>query len=511
MVSIKNSLLVLSIILAIVGAFDAGYLAWEHYQNTIPPCTVGIFSDCGQVLTSKYAIFFGIPLALIGLVHYLLEATALAIIYVTKKSKFKILAVLLSAVGFVSSLYFMFLMFVVLKAICIYCLGSALISIIIFLIVPNIFLRERKLIVLQTFFYGYKFLMKPILFLFNPEVVHVNMSLTGEVLGEFWLTKKFMHYLIHYQHPNLQQQIAGINFSSPVGLAAGFDYHAQLTQILPEIGFGFGSLGTITNLSYEGNPRPMLGRLPKSKSLMVNKGFKNLGAKNTILKLQNLKYSYPVGVSIGRTNSDALATQSKSIKDIVHTFKSFEESKVKHQYYELNISCPNLKGDVSFYPPNNLDELLSAVDRIELTRPVFIKMPIEESDANTLLMLKVIARHKVAGVIFGNLTKNRQNKSLDPHEVAKFPVGNFSGKPCFDRSNELISLCYKNFGRKLIIIGCGGVFNTNDALEKIRRGATLVQLITGMIYEGPQLISQINMGISDYLVNNNLKKISEIK
>jgi dihydroorotate dehydrogenase len=130
-----------------------------------------------------------------------------------------------------------------------------------------------------------------------------------------------------------------------MGLAAGFDYEARLTQSLFPWGFGFQTVGTITNNPYEGNPRPMLGRLPKSKSLMVNKGFKNLGAETTAKKLKGLTFKIPVGISIGRTNSPKLTTQEESIKDILIAFRKFEKEKIKNAYYELNISCPNLYGD----------------------------------------------------------------------------------------------------------------------------------------------------------------------
>jgi dihydroorotate dehydrogenase len=263
------------------------------------------------------------------------------------------------------------------------------------------------------------------------------------------------------------------------------------------MGFGFETVGTITNLPYKGNPKPRLGRLPKSKSLMVNKGFKSSGADFVSEMLSDKNFDIPVGISIGRTNCINLKTQKQSVADIVEAFKTFENAKVKNAYYELNISCPNLihAGSVSFYPPKNLEELLVAIDKLKLKKPVLIKMPIEKSDREVLAMLKVIAKHSPVGVIFGNLQKDRNHKSLDKTEVKKFKVGNFSGKPTFDRSNELISLAYKKYKDRFVIVGCGGVFNASDAWEKITRGASLIQLITGLIYEGPQLVSQINQGL----------------
>src|SRR3989344_4664196 len=338
----------------------------------------------------------------------------------------------------------------------------------------------------------YQNLIKPILFKIDPELVHVHMVRVGQLCGHINFVKQLLQTIYAYKDPKLTQKIAGITFTNPIGLAAGFDYEARLTQVLVSIGFGFGTVGTITNMAYPGNSRPILGRLPKSKSLMVNKGFKNEGAKIVAQKLSHLHFPHPVGISIGRTNSLTLKTQKQSIADIIKCFDTFLTSSVNNAYYELNISCPNLVGDISFYPPKNLRELLTEIEKLKLTRPVFIKMPIEKTNKEFESMLDVVTHFPITGVIIGNLQKNHQDPALDPVEVKKFDRGPFSGKPCWNRSNELICLTYKRFGKKLTIIGCGGVFSAEDAYTKIKLGASLVQLITGMIYEGPQLIGQIN-------------------
>ncbi len=356
----------------------------------------------------------------------------------------------------------------------------------------------------------YTQLLKPVLFKCNPELVHTSVVRIGEGLGKCGPAKKLLHQKLVHPSPLISQNLLGHFFASPFGLSAGFDYEARLTQILPALGFGFTTVGTITNLPYGGNAGPMLGRLPKSKALMVNKGFKNLGADKTISRLSGLTFEVPVGISIGRTNSIALATQAQSITDIAFAFTKFEGSLVKHTHYELNISCPNLVGSVTFYPPKNLEELLRVVDGLQLSRPLLVKMPIEKSDKEVLAMLAVISEHRVAGVIFGNLQKDRSHPSLFPDEVAKFPKGNFSGKPTYDRSNELISLAYKHYSGRLLIVGCGGVFTTEDAVEKIRRGASLVQLITGLIYKGPQLVSQMNKELALYIKRAGYKSITEL-
>ncbi len=351
-------------------------------------------------------------------------------------------------------------------------------------------------------------MLKPLLFKFDPEDVHETITTTGEWLGKSQVIQLFLKRNFRISDPCLLQKYDGIMFENPIGLSAGFDYEAKLPQITPSLGFGFQTVGTITYSSCPGNPKPRLGRLPKSQSLLVNKGFKNLGVIATAKKMQGKNFAIPIGVSIGRTNDPHLG-QKESIKDILKAFAEFQEFQVQNAYFELNISCPNLFGNVNFYAKQNLHDLLCEIDRLKLHKPLYIKMPIILSNSEILNMLDVIARHKVQGVIIGNLQKDRSDPSLVSEEVAKFPTGNFSGKPTFSRSNELIALTYKHFKGILLIIGCGGVFTAEDAYTKITLGASLVQLITGLVFNGPQLIYTINKGLIKILKQNNLQNISQ--
>lgn len=499
-------LFVIIIALTCVGLIDASFLTYEHFTDAIPPCTTNpLFSDCGTVLRSEYAKIFSIPLAVVGVLYYGSLLTFLAI----PGNRLKACAVFLSTVGFLSSLYFVYLQIFVIHAICIFCFASATISTILFFLIQIKFYKQRKQCCIFFSMMFYTYIAKPIFFQINPEIVHDFMTRIGNLMGIFFIAKLITSYMFQYKNPILEQTVADIHFSNPIGLAAGFDYEARLTQILPCIGFGFETVGTITNHPYGGNPKPILGRLPKSKSLMVNKGFKNLGTRKTIKIISHLQFNFPLGISIGRTNSKDIQTQQDAIQDIVDSFMAFEKSRVRHTYYELNISCPNLFGKVEFYSEKNLDELLTAVDKLKLSRPLFIKMPIERSNDETLIMLKVISDHSPVGIILGNLQKDRGNPALIQSEVRKFSVGNFSGKPTFNRSNELIKLAYQHFGNKLIIIGCGGVFSAKDAYEKVTLGASLVQLITGMVFQGPQLISQINIELVELLKRDGFNHLSE--
>lgn len=509
--------ILLLILLSLLGIADATYLTYEHYQQVTPPCTVNRFlpiaSDCGKVLRSSYSSMFGVPLAVFGIIQYFLLLIALITLIIYRKKILTYWLILQSMVGAVFSLYFMYVQLVILKSICIYCTWSAIISFSIFFLVCKIFQKERFSLRLNIIAFLYQNIMKPVLFLLDPEFIHNLMVARGELIGKTFV-KNYFDWKLNYQSYKLKQKIAGINFGSPIGLAAGFDYEARLTQILYSLGFGFQSIGTITNLLYEGNPKPRLGRLPKSLSLMVNKGFKNLGAEATAKKLVLSEvegFKVPLGISIGMSNNKSINNTSEAIKDIINTFKIFEKDKVKNSYYELNISCPNLiNTKADFYKPLNFSKLLQSIKRLKLKKPLFIKMPIDKTNQQFLVILKIISQFSfVKGVIIGNLFKDRKSLLLNKQEVSKFKVGYFSGKPCETRSNELIKLTYKKYKNKLIIIGCGGVFSGQDAYKKIKLGASLVQLITGMIFQGPQLISQINLELEELLEKDGFKNITD--
>lgn len=477
----------LLLVLALVGVLDAGYLVYEHYSNFIPPCPAhGTWIvDCGAVLRSQYSEIFGIPLALLGLLHYAL--LTIWVSFVPKKWA-KYLALLESCAGAVFSIYLVYLQLGVVHAICLYCMVSALVSFIIFGFAIKFFSEQRQKIVIRIGNIIYQNLLKKCLFLLDPEFVHVAIARLGEAM--WWMPRG-----LRAKIPELSQNILGIDFELPIGLAAGFDYEGRLTRSLADLGFGFQSIGTITNEPWIGNAKPRLGRLPKSKSLMVNKGFRNPGSKVIISKIKDQRFQIPVGISIGDAQGE--------VKEIIAAFKKFEQ--VKNSYFELNISCPNLLHAKEL----DLDKLFLSVDKLKISKPIFVKMPINKTDKEFLDLLKLSAKHKFAGVIIGNLQKDRTDKSLDAQEVTQFSVGNFSGKPTFERSNHLIKLAYKSFKKRFVIIGCGGVFSAADAYVKIKNGASLVQLITGMIYQGPFLIADINFGLKELLEKDGYKNVSE--
>ena len=359
----------------------------------------------------------------------------------------------------------------------------------------------------------YKNLIKPILFLQDAEKVHDKTSTIGEVLGTYSFTKDMLSKTFSYkENPILKQTIDGITFGNPIGLSAGFDYDGHMSEVLKSIGFGFNTIGTVTAKPYDGNTKPRLARLPLSKSLLINKGFKSDGVEKVKerLKSKNLKTT-PTGVSIGSSNLPEINTISKAIDDYLITFKSLlNEDYIK--YFELNISCPNASMSESFANSQNFNELTKEVMKLKTDKPIYVKMANGISTEVSLDLMRIGIENSMSGFIFSNLVKDRSNKYFNKTEIEKIKKlkGNFSGKPTEENSLKLITSAYKRYGNNTTIIGCGGIFSAQDAYKKIKAGASLVQLITGIIYEGPQLIEEINEDLVRLLRKNRYETIKEV-
>jgi dihydroorotate dehydrogenase len=355
--------------------------------------------------------------------------------------------------------------------------------------------------------------IKPLLFRHDPEWVHDRALIIGKRFGNSRIMRAILRAFFVRKYANLQQNIAGIDFALPVGLSAGFDKNGELLGVLPTLGFGFTQVGTVTLHSYEGNPPPRLYRLPQSKSIVVYYGLKNEGvlpimdrvrASRTSIPLEN----FPISISIGKTNSNATCTEEAGITDYVSCLQMVQDSG-QGDFYTLNISCPNTFGGEPFTTPERLEKLLAAIqEKSKPNKPLFIKMPINLPWEEFHKLLEVCDQHGVDGVIIGNLNKNHTDPTVKD-SIPDHVRGGLSGLPTKELSNNLIAKTYAMYGKRFVIIGVGGVFTAKDAYEKIRLGASLIQLITGMIYEGPQLIATINQGIARLLERDGFSHISE--
>lgn len=361
----------------------------------------------------------------------------------------------------------------------------------------------------------YKYIIKPILFRFDAEEVHNSFTKLGEFFGKSSLIKRFISLFLKYENGDLEQNLFGLKFNNPVGLAAGFDYNAKLTNVLDSVGFSFESVGTVTFSPYEGNMKPRLVRLPNSQSLLVNKGFKSHGIHRVLSEINMWdENNFNVGISIGATNSEKCSTDKLQIKDIIQSFEYLKNSSIidKFAYLELNISCPNVLGSGSLADPINLRKVLNEIRKLKIEKPLFVKFQLEIDWELAKKLIKIMIEYNVDAIILSNLLKHRDTGLINEKDLdnIKELKGNFSGKPTFNLSNDLISKVYLEFGDKIKIIGLGGIFSAEDAYRKMELGASLVQLITGMIYEGPQLIGDINKGILSIMRSKGFRNISEV-
>jgi dihydroorotate dehydrogenase len=358
--------------------------------------------------------------------------------------------------------------------------------------------------------FAYKNFAKPVLFQIDPKTMHEHALIMSRWSGTQGWLKSLTHASFAYGHPALEHKILGTTIAAPIGLAAGYDYELALPQFAGSLGLGWQTVGSITLGAYAGNQPPMYGRLPQSKSLWVNKGFKNPGVKEAKRRLLEQEFSVPVGMSIGATNRAYTSTE-ELIEEYVQAFKVAKTIK-SLTYFELNVSCPNLHTKIDWSEPKKLERLLKAVDGCNLSKPVLIKMPIDITGAVLVEMLKVIRKHNIQGIILGNLTKKRENPAIWRSELSAIPPqgGGFSGLPTQKHGEALIRLAYREAGKELLIVGCGGIFNGQDAYRKLRSGSSLLQMITGLIFEGPQVVGQIHAELVEQLHRDGFEHISEV-
>ena len=338
----------------------------------------------------------------------------------------------------------------------------------------------------------YRYVLKPVLFRFHPDAMHAAFIAIGEFCGRFFLTRALAALPYRYRGPDISKTLDGIRFPLPVLLSAGFDPDGRLTRILKSVSFGGEEIGSTTAKPCAGNPRPWMTRLVRNKSLVVYKGLRNRGVEELIrhLRATPREDDFVLGISIARTNEAASCADTEAgIEDYAESFKRLIEAGVG-DYYTINISCPNAFGGETFTDPALLRRLLARLSGIPCAKPVYLKMPINVTESEFDELLRIADAGGVQGLIIGNLNKDYADLDHPEDAPAEFR-GGLSGKPCFARSNELLRRARQRYGRRFTLIGTGGIFTPDDALAKFRAGADVVQLITGMVFNGPGLMKDI--------------------
>ena len=348
---------------------------------------------------------------------------------------------------------------------------------------------------------------RPAIFLMDPENAHYMFKRVGVFLGSNPLTRALTSLIFNYGHKSLKTKVDGIEYRNPLCLSAGFDKDGELTKIYPSIGFGLAELGSFTGEVCPGNPGKRLFRMVKSKSILVWYGLNNQGAEKISSRLKGVNFGkLRVGINAAKSNITPEFDLQDSIDDYTKTKRLFKDI---GDYYTINISCPNTQDGEPFVDKQNLDALLVAVNahRVE-GKPIYVKLAADMEIDEINIIVDACLEHKMDGVVLTNLAKPAFNKEYVESELP-FHKGAMSGLPLQRISTNVIRHVYRRSRGKLTIIGVGGVFTAKDAYEKITSGASLLHMISTLIFDGPQSISEINRGLVKLLKQDGFSSIEE--
>lgn len=339
----------------------------------------------------------------------------------------------------------------------------------------------------------YKYILRPIFFSIDPERIHhlvfKLIKFSQSIPGIPFLTR--LIYVTKNQ--KLEREVFGIKFPNPVGLAAGFDKDAKLYKELSNFGFGFIEIGTITPHAQPGNDKPRMFRLPEDQALINRMGFNNEGISGAIERLKNKPKDLIIGGNIGK-NKNTPNEQATSDYE-----KCFEALYAYVDYFVVNVSSPNTPNLRALQEKEPLKQLLQHLQSLNNNKPkqkpILLKIAPDLTSEQLDDIVEIVLDSKIAGVIASNTTISRANLKTSATRIEEIGMGGLSGKPLTKRSTEVIAYLSKKSNKSFPIIGVGGIHTADDAIEKLNAGASLVQLYTGFIYEGPALIKAINKRI----------------
>lgn len=312
----------------------------------------------------------------------------------------------------------------------------------------------------------------------------------------FPVIKPVLKNLYHFEDSALEKEVFGLKFKNPVGLAAGLDKDAQFINELEMLGFGFIEIGTLTPRPQSGNPQPRLFRLPGDEALMNRMGFNNGGVEAAVERLKRTKAKVLIGGNIGK-NKDT--PNDQAIEDYL---KCLEALHPHVDYFVVNVSSPNTPNLRDLQEKEPLKKLLAAVKEAnakkDKPRPILLKIAPDLTDGQLDDIVEIVEDTGVDGVIATNTTIDYDVVQKERDAVRAIGSGGVSGKPLRARSTEVIRYLSRKSGKRFPIIGVGGIFTAEDAIEKLEAGASLVQVYSGMIYEGPAMVKNIKKGIARY-------------
>jgi len=346
----------------------------------------------------------------------------------------------------------------------------------------------------------YKLFLKPLLFLLPPERAHYFTVAMLEFTMKAPLLGSLLQSIYQFEDQRLERKLFGLTFKNPVGLAAGFDKDGKHYRAMSKLGFGFIEIGTVTPKGQVGNPQPRLFRLPSDEGLINRMGFNNEGVDAMVSRLKEKR---PSGVVIGGNIGKNKTTPNESATDdYTHCF---EKLFPYVDYFVVNVSSPNTPNLRALQDREPLTQLLGTLQQFNqeksTPKPILLKIAPDLNDSQLDDIIEIVKDTKIEGVIATNTTISRSGLNTPDNRIKDIGNGGLSGRPVKNKSTEVIRYLYEKSGGSLKIIGVGGIAKPEDAIEKLEAGACLVQVYSGLVYEGPLMIKRINQAI----LNGNVK------
>ena len=354
----------------------------------------------------------------------------------------------------------------------------------------------------------YRHIARPLLFRCDPEWAHNRALDLGSVWGALPLGRALLRALFAYHDERLITSVAGLHFANPIGLAAGFDKNGRAIRALSALGFGFVEIGSISAHASAGNPRPRLFRLPLDEAIIVNYGVPNDGAEAVARRIGSQQTTAPLGVNLVETNTGRELSSDEVLAEFVAAVRPFC---TRADYITLNLNCPNTTGGKS---PFDDEELLRALMQeyaaIEKLPPIFLKFTAHADGRRMEAVLRAVAGCDfVKGFVF-NLPPGKNYSLRSPVALMQDMPGTLCGPPTQVLLDGALAFWYRHIDRRRhVLIGSGGVRTAADAYRKIRLGASLVQLYTALVYQGPGLVRTINRGLVELLRRDGLPSIAD--
>ncbi|MDC0031768.1 quinone-dependent dihydroorotate dehydrogenase, partial [Candidatus Pelagibacter sp.] len=339
--------------------------------------------------------------------------------------------------------------------------------------------------------------LKSLIFKIDPEAAHtlaiksLKLNMVPNIFNE------------NKGDPMFESNLFGKSIDNPIGIAAGFDKNAEVYNPLFKLGFGFVEVGTITPLKQDGNPKPRVFRLVEDQALINRLGFNNLGSKNISSRIRDSLPKGLLGINVG-PNKDT----KDRLNDYLVGLRTFYDIA---DYITINISSPNTENLRNFHEDKKFDELMNLIEnekvKLKSEIPIVVKISPDILDNQIISISKILLKYKVSAIIVSNTTESNRENLKDLHKHQK---GGLSGKPIEEKSNRLIAKFYNLLKGKIIIIGVGGVDSGKSAYEKFLAGASYVQLYTGMVFQGPNIVGKIKKELKEILINDGVKNFKEI-